>query len=92
MSQDPVTAATKMSISSLAHRVQALDHEIAQLNERIALLLEVTALELLALSALVRTLPSHCRWPLAIILSDSVQTPPGHAFVASPPSRPHRAR
>jgi transposase len=49
MSQDPVTAATKMSISSLAHRVQALDHEIAQLNERITLLLEVTAPELLAL-------------------------------------------
>jgi transposase len=34
-SPDPVTAATKASLSSLAHRVQSLDHELADLNENL---------------------------------------------------------
>jgi transposase len=48
-STDPVTAATKASLSSLAHRVQALDVEIAELDEKIRSLLFATAPDLLAL-------------------------------------------
>jgi transposase len=48
-STDPVTAATKASLSSLAHRIQALDREIAELDEMIAPLLAATAPDLLAL-------------------------------------------
>ena len=48
-SPDPVTAATKASLSSLAHRISALDDELAALNERIEALLEATVPELLSL-------------------------------------------
>jgi transposase len=48
-STDTVTAATKASLSSLAHRVQALDAEIAELDEKIESLLLATAPDLLAL-------------------------------------------
>jgi transposase len=48
-STDPVTAATKASLSSLAHRIQALDAEMAELDEKIESLLDVAAPELLAL-------------------------------------------
>jgi transposase len=48
-SPDPVTAATKASLSSLAHRVSALDEELAALDERIEALLEATVPELLGL-------------------------------------------
>ena len=48
-SADPVTAGTKASISSLAHRVRFLDTEIAGLEELIEPLLFATAPELLAL-------------------------------------------
>jgi transposase len=48
-STDTVTAATKTSLSSLAHRVQALDAEIAELDEKIESLLLATAPDLLAL-------------------------------------------
>jgi transposase len=34
-SPDPVTAATKASLSSLARRIEALDRELAELDERI---------------------------------------------------------
>jgi transposase len=47
-SSDPVTAATKASISSLAHRIQALDREIAELDVMIEALLSAFAPELLA--------------------------------------------
>jgi transposase len=47
-SQDPVTAATKASLSSLAHRVADLEEEIAELDARITPLLKATAPELLA--------------------------------------------
>jgi transposase len=47
-SSDPVTAATKASLSSLAHRIQSLDAELAMLDEKIESLLAVTAPELLA--------------------------------------------
>jgi transposase len=46
---DPVMAATKASISSLAHRVGALEREISQLDALLAPLVAVTAPELLAL-------------------------------------------
>jgi transposase len=45
---DPVTAATKASLCSLAHRVQALDAELEELNEQIESLLLTTAPDLLA--------------------------------------------
>ena len=48
-SPDPVTAATKASLSSLAHRVQTLDDELAQLDEQIEALLVATVPELLDL-------------------------------------------
>lgn len=48
-SPDPVTAATKASLSSLAHRIEALDSELAELDERIEALLEVTVPDLLEL-------------------------------------------
>src|SRR5271166_6376128 len=48
-STDPVTAATKASLSSLAHRIQALDREIAELDEMIDPLVAATAPDLLAL-------------------------------------------
>jgi transposase len=46
-SPDPVTAATKASLSSLAHRVADLEDEIAELDAMIIPLLEATAPELL---------------------------------------------
>ena len=48
-SPDPVTAATKASLSSLAHRVQTLDDELAELDERIEGLLIATVPDLLDL-------------------------------------------
>jgi transposase len=47
-SADPVTAATKASLSSLAHRVADLDDEIDKLDAMITPLLEAAAPELLA--------------------------------------------
>ncbi len=47
-SPDPVTAATKASLLSLAHRIRALDAEIAELNEKIEALLWATASGLMA--------------------------------------------
>ena len=46
-SADPVTAATKASLSSLAHRIGELDEEIAELDARITPLLEAHAPDLL---------------------------------------------
>jgi transposase len=48
-SSDPVTAATKASISSLARRVQALDAEIARLDQLLCPLVTATAPDLLGL-------------------------------------------
>jgi transposase len=48
-SPDPVTAATKASLSSLAHRIEALDLELAELDERIEALLVATVPDLLDL-------------------------------------------
>ena len=48
-STDPVTAATKAAVSSLAHRIQSLEREIAALDELLAPLLADTAPELLGL-------------------------------------------
>ncbi len=48
-SPDSVTAATKVSISSLAHRIRAFDTEIAHLDELIGPLLTAVAPELLSL-------------------------------------------
>jgi transposase len=47
-SGDPVTAAHKASLRSLAHRVEGLEEEIAELDERIEQLLRAAAPELLA--------------------------------------------
>jgi transposase len=46
-SPDPVTAATKASLSSLAHRIRSLDDELAELDTRIQALLVTTVPELL---------------------------------------------
>jgi transposase len=48
-SADPVTAATKAALSSLAHRVQVLDSELVELDEKIEALLLATAPELMGL-------------------------------------------
>jgi transposase len=48
-SPDPVTAATKASLSSLAHRIESLDAELAALDERIETLLVATVPDLLEL-------------------------------------------
>ena len=47
-SADPVTAATKAALSSLAHRVADLEEEIKELDARITPLLKATAPDLLA--------------------------------------------
>jgi transposase len=47
-SGDSVTAATKASLSSLAHRIQALDRELAELDEKIESLLLAIAPDLMA--------------------------------------------
>jgi transposase len=47
-SADPVTVATRASLSSLAHRIGELDEEIAQLDARITPLLEAHAPDLLS--------------------------------------------
>ena len=47
-SSDPVTAATKAALSSLAHRIGELDIEVAELDVRITSLLQAHAPELLA--------------------------------------------
>ena len=46
-SPDTVTAATKASLSSLAHRISSLDDELAELDERIEALLVATVPDLL---------------------------------------------
>jgi hypothetical protein len=46
-SPDPVTAATKAALSSLAHRIEALDAELAELDKRIEGLLVATVPDLL---------------------------------------------
>jgi transposase len=48
-STDPVTAATKASLSSLAHRIKSLDVEIAGLDEKIEPLIAAAAPDLSAL-------------------------------------------
>ncbi len=48
-SADPVTAATRAALSSLAHRVQALDAEISRLDSLLIPLVTATAPELLGL-------------------------------------------
>ena len=48
-SADPVTAATKASLSSLAHRISSLDEEMAELDARIEALLVATVPDLLDL-------------------------------------------
>jgi len=48
-SPDPVTAATKASLSSLAHRISSLDDELAELDARIEALLVATVPDLLDL-------------------------------------------
>ena len=51
-SPDPVTAATKSSLSSLAKRIRFLETELATLDEQIAALVAAAAPELLALFGL----------------------------------------
>ncbi len=51
-SPDTVTAATKASLSSLAHRISSLDDELAELDERIEALLVATVPDLLELFGL----------------------------------------
>ena len=48
-SPDPVTAATKASLSLFAHRIEVLDDELAELDERIEALLVATVPDLLEL-------------------------------------------
>jgi len=58
-SPDPVTAATKASLSSLAHRISSLDEELAELNERIEALLVAVAVVDVSLYLDVRITGDH---------------------------------
>ena len=58
-STDTVTAATKASLSSLAHRISALDDELAALEARIETLLRATFLNCSISSESVPTPPPH---------------------------------
>jgi transposase len=91
-SGDPLTAATKASLASLAHRVQALDAEIAELDEKIESLLVATAPDLLALLVSAPTLRQPCWWPPATIPTASTPKPPGPTCAACPRCPPDRAR
>jgi transposase len=91
-SPDPVTAATKASLSSLAHRIQGLDQELAELDEKIESLLLATAPDLMSLLASGPTLQQHFWWRLATIPNASIPRPPGPTCVACPRFQPTRAR
>jgi hypothetical protein len=54
-----VTAATKASLSSLAHSVEALDRELAELDERIEALLVATVPDRSTSSVSAPTPPPH---------------------------------
>ena len=86
-----MTAATKASLSSLAHRIQALDDELAELDERIEALLVATAPELLGSSVLVPTPRPHSWWPPATTPNAFTQRPPGPICAVWPRSPPARA-
>ena len=86
-SADPVTAATKASLSSLAHRISSLDDELAELDQRIEALLVATVPDLLSSSASVPTPPRHWSWRPATTPSACIQKRPGPTSAVSPPSR-----
>jgi transposase len=84
-SADPVTAATKASLSSLAHRVQALDTEMAELEEKIESLLTATAPDLLSLFGVG---PDTAATLLVTTPNASIRRRPGPTCAVCHPSRP----
>ena len=79
-SPDPVTAATKSSLSSLATRVRFLDTELASLDEQIASLFAAAVPELLARSASGPTPQQRCSSQPATTPSGCTQRRPGRAL------------
>ena len=88
-SADPVTAATKASISSLAHRVLSLEREIVELDVLLAPLLEVTAPGLLGLFGVG---PDTAWWPPATIPNDCTPKERGPICAVCRRSRRRRER
>ena len=88
-SADPVSAATKASLSSLAHRISALDDELAALDERIEALLEATVPELLGLFGVgPDTAAVFCSsWRPVTTPNAPTPKPPGPTSAACRPSQ-----
>ena len=87
---DSVTAATKASLSSLAHRIEGLDRELAQLDERIEALLMATVPDLLELFGVGPAQRRPSSWRPATTPSGSTQKRPGRtcaAWLRSPTAR-----
>jgi hypothetical protein len=91
-SSDPVTAATKAALSSLAHRVQVLDAEIAELATRSSHSWPPPHPIFSDSSALVPTPRRPYSWPPATTRSAFIQKPPGPTCAACHPFRPTRGR
>jgi transposase len=87
-SPDPVTAATKASLSSLAHRISWLDDELAELDQRIEALLVATVPELLDRFGV----GPDTAMAAGDTPSVSIQKRPGRTCAGCRPSRRGRAR
>ena len=87
-----MTAATKASLSSLAHRVQSLDRELAELDEKIDSLLLATAPDLMALFGVGPDTAAS----LLVAAGDNPERlhpkPPGPICAERPRSRPTPGR
>jgi hypothetical protein len=82
-SPDTVTAATKSSLSSLAHRIQFPEVELAALDEQIAALVAAAAPELWHSSDSAPTRRPLSSSQLATTPSDSAPRPPGRGCAGS---------
>ncbi len=91
-SADPITAATKASLVSLATRIQALDVEIADLDALIGPLVAAAAPRLLTMFGVGPETAATLPWLLATIRAACVRKQPGHTSVVWRPCRRLRAK
>ena len=91
-SPDVVTAATKASLSSLAHRVADLEEEISDLDAMITPLLQEAAPELLGVYGVGIDTAARCSSPPATTPSVCTLRRRGRICAGSHRSRPPRAR